>query len=229
MSSGTLPPHILKYASISKHFEVLQYWRHINISVQYFDIEVQHFDIEATKKLWYQSFFDIEAACFYIGCQNLRASISKCMYFDIDIWILRYWSTFIEYRTLYRSTSISKLKNFDIEVHWNWIQLQKLKHFDIEVVYAISKTFQKLRYRSQHFDIVSQTHILRYRGFFTLHRRYLKNFDIEDVTSISKVLLRYKSLFQGLSRSLSNESQHPVSFIHATDSDILCLSRICIM
>ena len=151
------------------------------------------------------------------------------MYFDIGIWILRYCSTLIECRTLYRSTSILKLKSFDIEVHWSWISHPISKHFDIEVVYAISKIFQKLRYRSQHFDIVSQTHTLRYRSFFTQYRRYLKNFYIEDVTSILKVLLRYRSLFQGPSRSLSNESQHPVSFMHATDLDILCVSRICIM
>ncbi len=35
-----------------------------------------------TKKLWYRSFFDIEAACFDIWCQNLRASVSKCMFFN---------------------------------------------------------------------------------------------------------------------------------------------------
>jgi hypothetical protein len=111
-SSGTLLPPISKYASISKYFEVLRYWSFFDIEVQHFDIEVQHFDIEATKKLRYRIIFDIEAACFDIWCQNLRASISKCMFFDIDIWILWYWSTLIEYRTLYRSTSISRLKNY---------------------------------------------------------------------------------------------------------------------
>jgi hypothetical protein len=78
-ASGTLPPPISKYASISKSL-VLR-----STSISKFDIEVKHFDIEATKKLRYRSLFDIEAACFDIGCQNLRASISKCMYFDIDI------------------------------------------------------------------------------------------------------------------------------------------------
>ncbi len=151
------------------------------------------------------------------------------MYFDINIWILQYRSTFLVYRTLIESTSISKLKNFDIKVHWNWILHPISKHFDIKVVYAISKIFQKLRHWSQHFDIVPQNHTLRYPSFFTLYRRYLKNLDIEDVTSIWQVLLRYRSLSQGPSRSLSNESQHPVSFIHATDSDILCFSRIYIM
>jgi hypothetical protein len=43
-----------------------------------------------------------------------------------------------------------------------------------------------------------------------------KFFDVEDVTSISKVLLRYRGLFQGPSRFLSKESQHLVSWIHAT-------------
>jgi hypothetical protein len=89
-SSGTLPPPISKYASISKYFEVLRHRSFFDIEVQHFDIQhfdivVQHFDIEASKKLRYRNVFDVEAACFDIGCQNLRASISKCMYFDIDI------------------------------------------------------------------------------------------------------------------------------------------------
>jgi hypothetical protein len=81
---GTLPPPISKYASISKYFEVLRYRSFFDIEV-HFDIEVQHFDIEATKKLQYRSYFDIKAACFDVGCQNLRASILKRMYFDIGI------------------------------------------------------------------------------------------------------------------------------------------------
>ncbi len=84
-SYGTLPSPISKFASISKYFDVLQYRSSFDIEVQHFDIEVQHFDIEATKKLQYRSFFDIEAAGFDIGCQHIRASISKCMYFNIDI------------------------------------------------------------------------------------------------------------------------------------------------
>jgi hypothetical protein len=84
----TLPPPILKYASISKYrdFEVLRYRSYFDIEVQHFrvDIVVQHFDIEATKKpSRYRSFFDIEAACFDIGCQKSKS-------FDIEVYVLRY-------------------------------------------------------------------------------------------------------------------------------------------
>jgi hypothetical protein len=85
LATVTMPPPISKYASISKYFEVLRYRSYFDIVVQHFDIVVQHFDIEATKKVRYRSCFDIEAACFDIWCQNLRALISKCMYFDIGI------------------------------------------------------------------------------------------------------------------------------------------------
>ncbi len=86
---------------------------------------------------------------------SLKASISKC--------------TGVEYRTRYRSTSISKLctryrrhfRNFDIEANTSILNL-KPTYFYIEV--------------SLHY--IEGTS---------------KNFDIEDVTSISKVLLRCRS------------------------------------
>ncbi len=121
----------IEVSSISKFFDIEV--QNFDIEVQHFYIIVQHFDIEATKKASISKFIRYRSCCFDFRCQNLRASISKCMYFDIGIWILRYRSTLVEYRTLYRSTSKSKLKNFDIEVHWNWISHPISKHFDIEV------------------------------------------------------------------------------------------------
>ncbi len=79
LASRTLPPPILKLD--------------FDIEVQNFDIKVTYVDIEATKKLRYQSFFDIQGCNFDIGTQCRSASISKCMYFDIDFSILRYRST----------------------------------------------------------------------------------------------------------------------------------------
>ncbi len=107
--------------------------------------------------------------------RSLKTSISKCIG--------------IEYRTQYRSTSISKLNNFDIEV-----------------VYTISKIFQELRYRSHYFDIVSQTHTLRYLSFCTLYRRYLKYFDTEDVSSIKKFVPGLRLL--PCRREIESKSQH---------------------
>ncbi len=92
------------------------------------------------------------------------------MNFDIDICILRYRSTFIEYRTRYRSTSISKLctryrrffRNFDIQANTSMWYL-KPTHFDIEVslhyIEGTSNTLRYqtlemlLRYRRSYFDI----------------------------------------------------------------------------
>ncbi len=106
--------------------------------------------------------------------RSVWTSISIFVYFDIEAPLLnivpyhirrRTWSTYIEleamrYRSLKTSiqTSISKCTRIEYRTwYWSTSMIKKFINFDIEIVYAISKIFQKLRYRSQHFDIVSQT------------------------------------------------------------------------
>ncbi len=129
---------------------------------------------------------------------------------------LRYHSNTLWYQSKQEALILKFLR------YWS-CKLQYLGSiFDIEVC--------KLRYQSCVRDIkdFSETLIskikLRYwmsspsiSKSFTQYWRYLRFFDIEVIASISKVLLRYRRLFQGQSSSLSNESHHPVSCIHATD------------
>ncbi len=204
------------------------------------------------KKLQYRSFFNIETIevssiskllkllilkfLRYLSCM-LWYLVSKSKGFDIEVYVLQY---------RYLNTSILK--------HLYWISYPILKHFNIEnylkiwyqsaLELNITPDIEALWYRScvRNLEDFSETSIskptFRYRisnphtlilkFLYTISKvpqklRYQRcDFDIEDVTLISKFV-------SGQSRSLSNESQHPVSFIYGTDLDILCVSRICIM
>ncbi len=87
-----IPEAILKYASISKYFEVLRYQSFFDIEVQHFDIEVQHFDIEATKKASRSKFQLLRyRSCMlrYRSCM-LRYRVSKSKGFNTEVYVLRH-------------------------------------------------------------------------------------------------------------------------------------------
>jgi hypothetical protein len=153
--------------------------------------------------------------------RSVFTSISIFVYIDTE-------TPLIEYRTQCQSTSISKFRHFDIALKLNIVpDIKVLRyrslHTSIATLCTRYRTFfknfdYKLRYRSCVRDIkdFSETSISktkrRYRmskpqisisKIFTRFPRYLKFVDVEEVNSISKVLLR--SLFQGQSHFLSNE------------------------
>ncbi len=94
----------IEVSSISKSKKLkskfLRYQRGSFFDVEV-NIEVTHVDIEDGKKSSIS-----KLCCFYIGVQYRSASILKCMYFDIDFRILRYWSTF--YWISYSKSNLSK-------------------------------------------------------------------------------------------------------------------------
>ncbi len=125
---------------------------------------------------------------------------------------------------LYRSTSISKLKSFDIE------ECTGVEYRTRYQSTSISKLCMRYRRHFRNFDIEANTSILYLKPtyfYIEVSLHYIEGTSktiskVPQKTSISKVLLRYRSLFQVPSRSLSNESQHTVSFIHVT-AGIFCV------
>ncbi len=145
--------------------------------------------------------------------RSVWTSIIIFVYFDIE-------ALFIEYCTIYRSTQWLWYRSLDTSISKCTETKYRTRYWSTSISkFTISKknsgpSISKTHCRYSISMSSPQTSISKN---FTRYRRYLKFVDVEDVTSISRVLLRYWSFVQGLSHSLSNESQHPVSCIHATD------------